>query len=293
MTLLRPKAVLPKVISGAGSWSVRKPPYAEPSFCLMLAGSCVLEADGVDAIGLAQGDFLLFPATPGFTLASGQDIAPDDVPLDYSRDTRHGSASDPVTMRMLGGFFRFDSATAPLLVGLLPRVVLVRADEPGAMRLHRIVELIAGEADGAEPCRDLVLERLVEVLLIEAVRLRATPVSAAERGLLAGLSDPVLAPALRDMHSDVAAGWTVHLLARSAGVSRAVFAERFTRTMGMPPAQYLMHWRMALAQEILRTERPSMAELARRVGYQSPAAFTTAFSRLTGRSPSEFVRSLE
>ncbi|MBO0678907.1 AraC family transcriptional regulator [Mycolicibacterium sp. S2-37] len=291
MALLRPKAVQPKMISGAGEWSVGKPPYTEPSFCLMLEGSCVLDAEGLDAIELGQGDFLLLPTTPGFTLASGRGVEPEPVPLDYSRDTHHGCASGAVTMRMLGGFFRFDRDTAPLLVSLLPRFVLIRRGEPGVTRLQAIVELIAGEADGSEPCRDLVLERLVEVLMIEAIRLRAAPVSAAERGLLAGLSDPILAPALRQLHADVAAGWTVQRLARSAGVSRAVFAERFTRTIGMPPGQYLMQWRMALAQDILRTEEPSMTEVARRVGYQSAGAFITAFSRLTGRSPSAFARS--
>lgn len=94
----------------------------------------------------------------------------------------------------------------------------------------------------------MILQRLVEVLLIEAVRVHAAPpLGGGQRGLIAGLSDPVLAPALQRMHADIAKGWTVEQLARAVAVSRAVFAQRFTRTMGMPPMQYLLEWRVALA----------------------------------------------
>jgi AraC-like DNA-binding protein len=177
------------------------------------------------------------------------------------------------------------------LVALLPPVVLVRAGGPGAARLTRLVELIAEEADTDGPSRDVILKRLVEVLLIEATRLPAAPdLGSGGRGLIAGLADPVLAPALREMHADVARGWTVERLAAAASVSRAVFAQRFTRTVGLTPMQYLLEWRVALAKDLLRTEAPSVAQLAQRVGYQSATAFTTAFTRVAGCSPSEYAR---
>ncbi|WP_163895666.1 AraC family transcriptional regulator [Mycolicibacterium hippocampi] len=290
MSLLHPEAVLSKIVTGAGEWSVRKPRYGDPAFCLMLQGSCVLEPDGLDPVELSQGDFLLFPETPGFTLGDGGAAAPTFAGLDHSRHTRHGCATAPETMRMLGGYFRFDPANAPLLVSLLPRVVLVRRDEPGSARLSRIVELIADEADTSAACRDVILQRLVEVLLIEAMRVHPAPLGSGQRGLIAGLADPVLAPALRALHADITRGWTVEHLARTAAVSRAVFAQRFTATIGVPPMQYLQQWRMALAKELLRTEHLSTAQVAGRVGYHSASAFTTAFTRLTGSSPSEFGR---
>ncbi|MDA2891874.1 AraC family transcriptional regulator [Mycolicibacterium sp. BiH015] len=292
MALLRPEAVLSKVITGGGTWSVRKPRYGDPAFCLMLEGSCVLDVDGLESLELHQGDFLLLPAMPEFTLSGSRGVAPVFTALDRGRHTRHGQASEPVTMRMLGGYFRFDPANAALLVALLPNVIHVRSDEPGAVRLGRLVELIAEEADADGACRDVILQRLVEVLLIEAARLRATPdLDSPQRGLIAGLTDPVLAPALRELHADVARGWTVESLARVAVVSRAVFAQRFTRTMGMPPMQYLLEWRMALAKDALRTEHMSIAEVAQQVGYQSANAFTAAFTRAVGCSPTEFTRS--
>jgi AraC-like DNA-binding protein len=291
MSLLRPEAVLAKVITGAGQWGVRKPRYGDPAFCLMLDGSCVLGPEGLDAVELHRGDFLLFPRTPGFTMSASPDVAPTFAPLDHSGDTHHGPDSEPVTMRMLGGYFRFDPASAALLVALLPPVVLVRGGRPGAARLTRLVELIAEEADTDGPSRDVILKRLVEVLLIEATRLPAAPeLGIGGRGLIAGLADPVLAPALREMHDDVARGWTVEQLAGVASVSRAVFAQRFTRAVGLTPMQYLLEWRVALAKDLLRTEAPSVAQLAQRVGYQSATAFTTAFTRVVGCSPSEYAR---
>ena len=291
MALLRPEAVLSKIITGGGDWSVRKPRYGDPAFCLMLQGSCVLEPEGLESIEPRHGDFLLFPEMPGFTLGANADVEPTFAALDHSPHTRHGSESAPVSMRMLGGYFRFDPANAPLLVSLLPRVLLVRRGEPGSARLSRIAELIAEEADTESVCRDVILQRLVEVLLIEAVRVHpAPPLGSGQRGLIAGLSDPVLAPALQQMHADLARGWTVEQLARAAAVSRAVLAQRFTHIMGIPPMQYLLEWRVALAKDLLRTERLSTAQVACRVGYQSASAFTTAFTRLAGCSPTEFAR---
>jgi AraC-like DNA-binding protein len=193
-------------------------------------------------------------------------------------------------MRMLGGWFRFDRANAPLLAKLLPPVIHVRRDEPGASRLRSIVELIAGEADTSHSGRDLILERLVEVLLVEALRFRRSAPASQERGLLAGLSDPGIARALHAIHADVAREWTVAELARVAIMSRAAFAERFARTVGMPPMQYLLEWRMAIARDSLRRERPPLAQLAERVGYRSASAFSAAFTRLNGSAPSEFAR---
>ena len=290
IALLRPQTVLSKVISGAGRWSVQYAAHNEPGFCLVLDGSCFLAVDGVGTTELAPGDFVLLPATPGFTMASDLGVKPTrGVPV-VNGELRHGTRTGPPTMRMLGGYFRFDGANARLVVGLLPSMIHIRRDDPGAERLRQTAELIGEETRTQRPGRDSILERLVEVLLIEALRFR--PVSAArqEQGLLAGLADPGLARALHRIHVDVARKWTVAELARAAGTSRAVFAERFARVVGMPPMQYLLEWRMAIAKDLLRRDRSPLAEVAERVGYQSASAFSTAFSRVAGCSPSAFAR---
>ena len=293
ISLLRPQTVLSKIVSGAGDWSIRKPRYEDPAFCLLLAGSCFLTPEGIDTLELREGDFVLLPATPSFTLASDRSIRPTPVGFDPSHVSHYGVAFGPPTMRMLGGYFRFHRENSKLLVKLLPPVVHIRREEPGSTRLQRIVELIAEEADAQRSGRDLILERLVEVLLVEALRLRSAAAPREEQGLLAGLADPRLARALREIHVDVARRWTVAQLARTAAMSRAAFAERFARKVGMPPMQYLLEWRVALAKDMLRGEHPPLAEVAERIGYQSASAFSTAFTRLTGRSPGVFARSTD
>lgn len=291
--LLRPQAVLSKVISGAGHWAVRYAGYDDPGFCLMLEGRCFLAPKGIGRIELDEGDFVLLPVVPSFTMASDLETKP--VPFTpaptHTGELRHGTKSGPPTMRQLGGYFRFDRANAGLLVRFLPSMVLIRRGEAGSSRVRRIVELLAEETAQHRPGRDLILERLVEVLLVEALRFRPASVAAREeQGLLAGLADPALARALRRMHEAVSYRWTVEELARTAGMSRATFAERFHRTVGMPPMEYLLEWRIAIAKDLLCRERPALAELAERIGYQSASAFSTAFTRHAGCAPSVFAR---
>lgn len=289
--LLRPEAVLSKLITGAGDWSVRYGAQEDPGFCLVLEGACFLAAEGLGTFALEKGDFILFSAVPGFVMASDLALRPRLATPSHGAELRHGTKGVPATMRQLGGTFRFDRANADLLLRFLPEVVVVRHDEPGASRVHRIVELLGDETEARRPGRDLILGRLVEVLLVEALRFRPAAGGREERGLLAGLADPALARALRRIHEDVARRWTVLELARTAGMSRAVFAERFARKVGLPPMQYLLEWRIALAKDMLRRERAPLAEVAETIGYQSASAFSTAFTRFAGCTPSAFARS--
>jgi AraC-like DNA-binding protein len=292
ISLLRPQTVDSKIVTAAGRWSVRYARHGEPGFCVVLDGSFFLDVEGVGVVEVHAGDFVLLTETPSFTMASDLGLAPTLVSSTPTPEVRHGTRSGPATMRMVGGYFRFDRPNAQLLVRLLPALIHIRRDAGGAARLRRIVELIGDEADARRAGRDLILERLVEVLLVEALRVLPSDAER-ERGLLAGLADPALARPLRAIHRDLARRWTVAELARTAGMSRAVFAERFARTVGMPPMQYLLEWRMATARNLLRREHPPLAELAARVGYQSASAFSTAFSRAMGCSPSEFARALD
>lgn len=290
ISLLRPQSVLSKLVSGAGPWSVRYPAHEEPGFCVMIEGSCFIDVDGVGPAQLDQGDFVLLPATPGFRLASDLSLASTAVGPTRRAELRHGVQTGKPSMRMLAGWFRFEPTNAQLVANFLPAIVHVRRDEPGATRLHRIVELITEETAGRRPGRELILERLVEVVLVEALRFRPAEAARQEKGLLAGLADPGLSRALRRIHDDVAHRWTVADLARTAGMSRATFAERFTRLVGMAPMEYVLEWRIAIAKDVLRRERVSLAEVAGMIGYQSASAFSTAFARHAGCPPSEFAR---
>jgi AraC-like DNA-binding protein len=288
IALLRPRAVFSKVISGAGAWAVRYSAFGEPSFCTMLEGECLLAVDGQDSFSLVAGDFLLMPATPGFTMSS---LAPAVPVLIDSRsalvpqnEIRHGRRDGPPEVRMLGGYFVFDSPDAGLLVSLLPALLHVR----GIERLSTLVRLVREESLDEKPGRELVLNRFVEVLLVEALRSNAS--EAATPGLLRGLADARLAAAIRHMHGEPAHPWTVGELAKKAALSRSAFFERFSRSVGMPPMAYLLAWRMALAKDLLSREDLVIAEVAERVGYGSASSFSTAFTRHVGQAPSYYAR---
>jgi transcriptional regulator GlxA family with amidase domain len=133
-----------------------------------------------------------------------------------------------------------------------------------------------------------VRARLVELLLVEAMR--ATPPEQAPPGLLRGLGDSRLAVALEQMHAGVDQPWTVERLARAAALSRSSFYERFTRAVGLAPMEYLLAWRMEIARELLREGRLKAAEIAERVGYGSGSAFSVAFARHIGQTPTAYAR---
>ena len=288
VTLLRPRTVFTKGISGAGRWGVRYSDFGQPSFCTVIEGSCLLAVDGQAPVTLEAGDFILLPATPGFTMSSFEPgpltaIDPKTMPAP-AEEVRHGDPDGDPDVRLLGGYFIFDSPDVDLLVPLLPPLVHLR----GAERLATLTRLVGEEALGAMAGRDLVLSRLVEVLLVEA--LRAAQGEGAPPGLLRGLSEARLASALRQLHHDPARAWTVAGLAKDAGMSRSVFFDRFTRVLGIPPMEYLLRWRMALAKDLLRAGRASLAEVAERVGYGSSSAFSVAFSRHPGITPGRYAR---
>jgi transcriptional regulator GlxA family with amidase domain len=171
-----------------------------------------------------------------------------------------------------------------LLVSLLPVVIHVRS----ADRLSVLVRLVGEESAERRSGRELVLARLVEVLLIEA--LRSVPGKDAPPGLLRGLADAQVAPAMRQMHAQLARPWTVAQLAKSAALSRSAFFERFTRTVGLPPMEYLLAWRMAIAKDLLRRQDLGVGAVAERVGYGSASTFSTAFSRHVGQPPGRYAR---
>ena len=288
--LLRPRAAMANVISGKGDWAVRYSEYGQPSFCIVLEGSSILAVDGHKPITISAGDFVLLPTTPAFTISSfGPAMPVFRDPNEVARrrgEVRYGERRGSPDMRSLGGAFIFDSAAASLLVALLPRVVHIR----GSARLSQLVHMVSEESVEQRPGGEFTISRLVELLLVEAMR--SSTQGDAPPGLLRGLGDERLAPALKQMHAHVDRPWTIAQLAKTAALSRSAFFDRFTRTVGVAPMEYLLGWRMELAKELLREGEVAVAQAAERVGYGSTSAFSVAFSRHVGVPPSRYLRSI-
>lgn len=291
IALLRPEAGYSKLVEGAGAWRVRRTDVDQVYYCMLLAGRTCLEVDAKAPIELRADDFVLVPAASAITMSSLEPASPDGLetqPLPgEDGNVRLGSSDGPAAVQMLVGYCRFGSPDADLLVSLLPELVVVR----GEARLEDLVRLVRSEARADRPARDVVLEHLLQVLLIEA--LRSTSEAAGTASLLRGLADPRLAAALRCMHAAPERSWSVAELAREAGLSRSAFFTRFSRIVGLPPMEYLKAWRMALAKKYLREGHGTVEEIAARVGYGSGSAFSVAFSRQVGRPPAHFARDLK
>lgn len=286
VTLLRPSAPFAKLATAAGRWLARRAEAGRPFFCAIVAGTTQLTVQGHKPLVLEPGDFVLVPAAFDFSVASLE--PPEDgeaTPYVFRADgeIRHGDPDAPPDVRMLVGYCRFASPDARLLVSLLPQLVHVR----GEPTLTTLVSLVHAEFRARRPGRDVVLARLLDVLLIEA--LRSAPEHAAPPGLVRGLADERLAIAIRRMHEQPTAAWTVAELAREAAMSRSAFFDRFSRLVGVTPMDYLRGWRIALAKGLL-SDGATVAAVAERVGYGSASAFSSAFTRHVGRPPAHFAR---
>ena len=288
VALLQPGAPFSKIVSAAGSWRVRRTETGRPFYCVVLEGSCRLAQDGRDAVLLQAGDFVLIPAAYGFTMSSAEPPAPDvpdSIPTALANgEFRNGDPQAATDVRLLIGYCVFGSPDAALLVSLLPQRIHVR----GEPRLATLVRLVVDESCERRPARDMILARLLEVLLIEALRSAAD--APASPGLLRALADPRLAHAIRRIHEAPAQAWTVAQLAKEAALSRSAFFERFSRATGLAPMEYLLAWRMALAKQLLGQDGAAIAEVAERVGYSSASTFSVAFARHVGMPPARFAR---
>jgi AraC-like DNA-binding protein len=285
--LLQPSIRYVKVVGARGPWRVRRAETGQPSFCVILEGGCRITVAGAAPLALEPGDFVLVPATYDFSMSSM--LAPPEHILDMAPvmsgpgEFRLGQQGGAPDVRYVIGHCVFGSPDASLLVSMLPQLVHVRRES----RLTALVELVRGEARMQRPAREVVMARLLEVLLIEA--LRSTDGSAVSSGLVRGLGDARLAAALRLMHEAPSRAWTVTELAQAGALSRSSFFDRFSRAVGMAPMAYLLTWRMALAKDLLRRGGRPIAEVAERVGYSSASTFSVAFARHTGMPPARYA----
>jgi AraC-like DNA-binding protein len=287
IALLRPHAAFSKPITGRGKWGVRYEAVGLPSFCTVLEGQCWLMIQDEPPLLLKRGDFLLLPSTPAFSMASAVGVRCVAGRPSNRKAVRHGDVKGLPDFRMIGGTFEIDVINVGLLE-LMSQRIHIRAAEFDTTRLRRIVDLIMDEYSAVRPGRDVLLQRLLEVMLVEALRWPSLRQESLPAGLIAGLRDTQISVALREMHSAVRHGWTVGGLAKRAGMSRSAFASRFGATVGCAPKEYLSRWRMSLARDILSHERKSLDELAGEIGYESASAFSTAFRKRVGCSPGRF-----
>ena len=207
--------------------------------------------------------------------------------LFFPRGTVHGFEVDPERgADLVCATVEFGGAAGnPIGQGLPECVVLPLAVHPA---LEPVCNLLFGEAFSEGGGRQTALDRLFDYLLILIVR-HVVESGGVSTGVLAGLADPRLAKALTAMHEAPNKQWKLEDLADIAGMSRTRFAEHFRKLVGRTPIEYLTVWRMTIARQLLGKGRP-VKSVAAQVGYDSAAAFSRVFSRVTGQPPRGTVR---
>ncbi|EJN07852.1 AraC family transcriptional regulator [Herbaspirillum sp. YR522] len=288
VALLQPKMAHSKIVTGAGRWGVRGELDDAPlCCCVVLDGKMRYTIDGTPLL-VEAGDFLLIPSMARFSATSFE--PPDDAQWQSAPavlengEHRNGLLGVDADVRTLVGFCHLGSPDSALLLTLLPSLVHIRGDQ----RLSSLVQLVIDESRAHRAAREVVLERLLEVMLIEALRSSSNAVRSP--GLLRALADSRLAHAIRRIHERPQEPWTVALMAKESALSRSAFFERFSAALGVTPMQYLLSWRMALASNRLARGQ-AIAEVAAQVGYSSASTFTVAFTRHAGMPPGQYSRS--
>jgi len=194
-----------------------------------------------------------------------------------------GTSTTGATVMLVGTYHMDGEVCAPLLRCLPPLLVL-----PAEPTTAPLVAMLGEELQRDGPGQDAVLDRLLDLLLITALRDWLGRPDSGAPGWYAASADPVVGPALRLLQHNPAHPWSVGDLAAKVGVSRAALARRFTALVGEPPMAYLTTWRLTLAADLLREPDATVASVARRVGYATPFALSTAFKRVRGVSPAQY-----
>lgn len=258
------------------------------SYHILTSGTCWAGVAGDEQVLLQPGDAIVFPHGSANLLSSAPIRLVDAAtltaaPARYPKTVMIGSGTGPKTT-FVCGFLGCDLRPYNPLLASLPAQLLVHG-EPGDW-LTELPRQVVAESTQARPGSDTMLTRMAELMFVEVVRRHVASLDAHQSGWLRGLGDSIVGPALRAMHERPEYRWSLSEIAHAVGASRTVLAHRFSALIGLPPMAYLTKWRLQLAAEQLLRGSAKVAAIGTRVGYDSEAAFSRAFKRATGLSPS-------
>ena len=272
-------------LDGAEPWGLALNAVPGAAFHAVTDGLAWLRIPGRPDTRLMPGDVVLLPTGIAHVLASSPNAS--SVPFDHDAAERAMAAGQdlrlgvgPGQTRILCASYHQDPATTVPLLTLLPDVLHIPARQASAA-LDATLRLLTCEISRPQPGAPAVLDRIVDILLIQLLRawLDVAPASDRAASWLSALTDPVAGAALAVLHTQPGRDWTVPSLAAAIGVSRPTLARRFSSKVGCTPAAYLTRWRMDLASARLRDTDETVGAIARSLGYTSEYAFNRAFTR--------------
>jgi len=259
-------------------------------FHVVASGRCFVSCADGERYWANAGEVIVLPYGDVFLMGGVEPVEPVSImsvvpppPWTEMPIVRYGEGG-PRTDVVCGCLYSKDLLFDPALKAF-PPVFVVRPTAGPARAWFDASVAYALEASSGQG-RGLPSTKLPELLIIEVLRLHLANAPAADRGWFAALRDPVLAPAMKAIHMAPERKWTVADLATETAASRSLLDGRFREVLGLSPIRYVKEWRMRIAQDLLATTDVTIASVARRVGYDSEEAFSRAFKRAYGRSPS-------
>jgi AraC-like DNA-binding protein len=283
-------------VRASAPWGLDLPARRGASFHAITSGTAWLRVDDGDALQLMPGDVFLLPTGARHRLSSQPNgrCVPFDSALKERLMTPEGDlalGTSGAATTFVCAAFDYDLDVAEPLMSRLPTVILVPADPVAGRDIAAIVELLALEVGARRPGSRAAAARLIDTLLIAALRHWLDEQADDEApSWLRALQDPTIAHVLAVLHERPAESWTVAALAREVHLSRATLARRFAELVGEPPLTYLARWRMHVAAQRLKYSTDSVETIAGEVGYTSEFAFNRAFARHRGQPPGRYRR---
>ena len=287
-------------------WSFRSPPsctvapYLAPSaghviiYHLLIEGRGSARLQEGERLSLEAGDIVIFPHGDAHIMESGSRTQTLDLEKELARIFSQGlnlarmGGGGEVT-KFVCGYMTCEPRLVQVILGGLPRIFKVNIRNDAAGRwLENSIRFCAAEADASRAGSEAVLAKLSEALFVETLRRYIALLPEQQTGWLAGARDPEGGKSLAMMHRHPDRPWTIADLAKEAGISRSVLAERFRHYLGQPPMSYLTRWRLQLGAQMLNSTSYSVAQVAFEVGIESEPAFNRAFKREFKLPPARF-----
>ena len=258
----------------------------------MVSGEAWLSVEGIsDPVQLQAGDCFVLPRGRPFCLASDLGVAPVDF-FTLRGNAKNGTVASyggGGNFFMVGGHFALSGDHASILLGMLPPIVHLQKESDKAV-LRWSIERIMEEMREPQPGSLLIAQHLAYTMLLQALRLHLADASHGRVGWLFALADKQMGAAITALHEAPGHHWTLQSLAERVGMSRSTFAQRFKDTVGESPMEYLTRWRMLVAGDKLANSSEPVSVISLALGYESEAAFSTAFKRVLGCSPRQYGR---